>query len=195
MEQEALNEEFMTAQELQTVHWCNSDGTLTLAGLRGRVVLIEAFQMLCPAGVSQGLPQAQRVAQLFDAQDICVLGLHTVFEHHAAQGTREALEAFLHEYRITFPVGIDAPAASGGLPRTMAACGMRGTPTLLLIDHLGRLRKHAFGVEQDLALGAEIMALISEARAQPASMPSAESLPAGCDKSGCSVPSIGQHRD
>lgn len=156
------DEEFMQAPELQTSHWCNSDQPLTLAGLRGRVVVVEAFQMLCPACVSQGLPQAQRVANFFDARDICVVGLHTVFEHHAAQGTREALGAFLHEYRITFPVGIDAPAASNGLPATMAAYNMRGTPTQLLIDRRGRLRKHTFGIEQDLALGAEIAALIGE---------------------------------
>jgi hypothetical protein len=45
----------------------------------------------------------------------------------------------------------------------MRTYGMRGTPTLLLIDRTGRLRRQTFGHVPDLALGAEIMALIREA--------------------------------
>ena len=175
------------APELQTTHWFNTKAPVTLRSLRGRVVLIEAFQMLCPGCVSHGLPQAQRVAATFNEKDVAVIGLHTVFEHHAGQGTKEALEAFLHEYRITFPVGMDAPSDGGRLPKTMTEYNMQGTPTLLLIDREGRLRKHKFGLEQDLTLGAEIMALMRESEA---------GLPKGvdetqanqtCDEHGCSV--------
>jgi hypothetical protein len=121
--------------------------------------------MLCPGCVAHGLPQATRVSETFSADQVLVLGLHCVFEHHSAQGSAEALEAFLHEYRIAFPVGMDAPSATGDIPKTMAAFGMQGTPTLLLIDRQGRLRKQKFGVEQDLLLGAEIMSLLREADA------------------------------
>ncbi len=41
----------------------------------------------------------------------------------------------------------------------------QGAPNQLLIDREGRLRKHKFGLEQDLALSAEIMALIQEREA------------------------------
>ncbi|MFT4671997.1 MAG: hypothetical protein ACI9WC_001762 [Arenicella sp.] len=34
-----------------------------------------------------------------------------MFDHHEAQGTRIALQAFLHEYKIGFPVAIDAQLA------------------------------------------------------------------------------------
>lgn len=150
------------AVELQTSDYFNTDQPITLAALRGRVVMIEAFQMLCPGCVANALPQAKRVAGVFKPEDLAVIGLHTVFEHHSAQGTHDALEAFLHEYRITFPVAVDAPAETGPLPMTMAAYGMQGTPTLLLIDRQGRLRKHKFGAEDDIVLGAEIMSLIQE---------------------------------
>lgn len=150
------------APELQTSHWFNTDTALTLESLRGRVVAIEAFQMLCPGCVSHGLPQAKRIAETFNPDDVTVLGLHTVFEHHDAQGTVAALAAFLHEYRITFPVAIDAPTGDGGLPKTMAAYGMRGTPTLLLLDRKGQIRHQHFGMEQDLVIGAQIMALVCE---------------------------------
>jgi hypothetical protein len=82
-----------------------------------------------------------------------------VFEHHAAQGSVEAISAFIHEYRIPFPVGIDLQ--SDGMPVTMAAYRMQGTPTQLLIDRNGMLRRQSFGLIDDLTLGAEIMKLLT----------------------------------
>ena len=149
------------APALQVARWFNVETPLTLAALRGKVVVIEAFQMLCPGCVSHGLPQAQRVRRLFAEAQVAVLGLHTVFEHHAAM-TETALAAFLHEYRIAFPVAVDAPADSGPIPRTMAAYGLRGTPSLLLIDKQGQLRREFFGQVEDLVLGAEIAVLLGE---------------------------------
>jgi hypothetical protein len=149
------------APEWQTTHWFNSDHPLTLAELRGRVVVLHAFQMLCPGCVASGLPQAQRIARLFEPSRVAVIGLHTVFEHHAAM-TGEALAAFIHEYRLTFPIGIDMPGDPGPIPRTMAAYAMQGTPTLILIDALGRVRKHSFGVEEDMRVGADIALLLAE---------------------------------
>jgi hypothetical protein len=152
---------FEPAPEWQTTQWFNSDGPWTLAGLRGRVVVLHAFQMLCPGCVRSGLPQAQRIAELFDPSLVAVVGLHTVFEHHAAM-TAEALAAFIHEYRLTFPIGIDRPAVSGPVPSTMAAYAMQGTPTLILIDRRGRLRKHIFGLEEDMRVGADVALLVTE---------------------------------
>jgi peroxiredoxin len=150
------------APEWRTVRWFNTDKTLTLADFRGLVVVLHAFQMLCPGCVTHGLPQAQRVAEAFDNEPLAVVGLHTVFEHHAVMGP-EALEAFLHEYRIKFPVGVDEPAADGHpVPMTMRAYQMRGTPTTILIDQQGRLRRQMFGADNDLTLGAAIGVLLSE---------------------------------
>jgi hypothetical protein len=44
----------------------------------------------------------------------------------------------------------------------MEAYKMRGTPSIVLIDRLGVVRKHAFGAVDDLRLGAEIGALTQE---------------------------------
>lgn len=107
------------APEIVAAEWVNTDAPLSLGALRGRVVAIEAFQMLCPGCVLHALPQAQRLAQTFAPGNLAVIGLHSVFEHHAAQGP-ESLRAFLHEWRIRFPVAVDAPGA-GPLPQTMAA--------------------------------------------------------------------------
>lgn len=149
------------APELEISQWMNSKADITLKSCLGKVVLIEAFQMLCPGCVEHGLPQAQKAYQLFSSDDLVVLGIHTVFEHHAAMGP-ESLKAFLHEYRITFPVGIDEASTSGPIPKTMARYQLQGTPSLILIDRQGRLRRQKFGIMSDLQLGAEIMALIQE---------------------------------
>ena len=152
------------APEWQTAEWLNSKEPLTLAGLRGRVVLLHAFQMLCPGCVAHGLPQAMRAAQLFSDTALTVVGLHTVFEHHEAMKI-ESLRAFLHEYRIRFPVGIDLPGENGDpIPRTMKSYAMQGTPTTILIDSEGNLRRQVFGAYDDLLLGAEIATLLGEAR-------------------------------
>ena len=87
-----------------------------------------------------------------------VIGLHTVFEHHAAM-TEIALEAFIHEYRLTLPIGVDQPGADGPIPETMRRYEMRGTPTLIVIDRDGIIREHAFGMVDDLALGALVGSL------------------------------------
>jgi hypothetical protein len=117
--------------------------------------------MLCPGCVAQALPQMQRARDAFPESEVAVVGLHTVFEHHEAQGRRDVLAAFLHENRIGFPVGIDVQG-DGMLPQTMAAYAMQGTPTLLLIDRAGRLRMQRFGHIDDLRLGAAIASLVAE---------------------------------
>jgi peroxiredoxin len=142
--------------------WFNTAEAPELDRLHGSVVVIEAFQMLCPGCVAHGIPQAQRIRDTFSQEDVVVLGVHTVFEHHRAM-TPVSLEAFLHEYKVTFPVAVDS-AHESGMPLTMRAYQMQGTPTLILIDTAGRLRQQWFGAPSDLAVGAEIMRLIMEGR-------------------------------
>ena len=153
---------YPTAPELAVTRWFNTADNPTLEDLRGEVVVIEAFQMLCPGCVSHGLPQAKRIQQAFGG-DVTVLGLHCVFEHHEAM-TPVSLEAFLYEYRITFPVGVDAHDPGVALPVTMGRYQLRGTPSLVAIDRAGRIRLNAFGQIDDLAVGAILARLIDEPR-------------------------------
>lgn len=175
------------AKPLETTLWLNTKTPITLDALRGKVVLLEAFQMLCPGCVSHSLPQAMRARALFSEEDVAIIGLHTVFEHHGAQGTKEALEAFLHEYRISFPVGIDAPSESGGPPKTMTVYGMQGTPTTILIDRDGNLRKQTFGRDEDMLLGAEIMSLLRESAPLSSTANEASGVDS-CTDDGCPLP-------
>jgi AhpC/TSA family len=177
-------ESLRPAPDWQISQWLNTKVPLSLQALRGKPVIALAFQMLCPGCVSTSLPQVQRVREAFAPEDLAVIGLHTVFEHHPVQGTAQALSAFLHEYRITVPVGIDAPSGNGP-PQTMQGYQMRGTPTTLLFDREGRLRLQAFGHVDDLRLGAAIQALIGDAAlTQPPARPAGA---ATCDDHGCAV--------
>ncbi len=149
------------APELSVSEWLNTEKPLTLAVLRGRPVLLHAFQMLCPGCVSHGTPQTQRAHDMFRNTDLQVIGLHTVFEHHAAM-TPVSLKAFVHEIRLTFPIGVDIAGENTPIPVTMAAYGMRGTPTLIVIRRNGTVYHHGFGQQDDMAVGAMIAAVLGE---------------------------------
>lgn len=150
------------ASPWRIAEWLNTTAPIDLEAQRGHVVVALAFQMLCPGCVTHAIPQMRAVHELFGPQGVVVVGLHTVFEHHEAM-TVTALRAFVHEYGLRFPVGVDMPADDGGLiPQTMATYHMQGTPTLLLIDRAGLLRRQIFGHIHDLRLGAEIMRLAAE---------------------------------
>lgn len=176
------------APELSVAQWFNTDETLSLEKLRGRPVLMHAFQMLCPGCVALAIPQAQKAQAIFAKTDLQVIGLHTVFEHHDAM-TPTALKAFLHEYRVTFPVGVDTPSPYGESPVTMAAYRMRGTPTTILVDRGGNVAANLFGQIEDLALGAMIQSILDETQIN-AEFPALENEGDGldqCDADGCRI--------
>lgn len=153
--------DFPLVSEWQVSQWFNTNRPLRLDDLRGKVVILHAFQMLCPACVSHGVPQAERLHRLLEGDDAVVVGLHTVFEHHEAM-LPVSLEAFLHEYNITHPVGVDVAMTGNSIPVSMQTYGFQGTPSLLLIDRYGRIRHHGFGRADDLELGVMIGRLLSE---------------------------------
>ncbi|HTM84767.1 MAG TPA: TlpA disulfide reductase family protein [Mycobacterium sp.] len=145
------------APELDVVEWLGVPSSLE--SLRGRVVLVETFQMLCPGCIRYGLPQAQRVHRQFP--QVAVVGLHTVFEHHAVTGSA-ALKVFLAEFDIRFPVGIDRHEDGRAMPVTMRQYGLQGTPSTLLIDRAGRLRFSHLGAVDDLVLGVLLGELLAD---------------------------------
>ena len=113
-----------------------------------------------------GIPQAERLHRKFAGEGVAVVGLHTVFEHHDAMRP-VSLQAFLQEFRVTHPVGVDTPTSGQRVPATMQAYGMQGTPTLVLIDRAGRIRYQHFGRLDDLTVGAEVMRLQCEDPPRP----------------------------
>ncbi len=147
--------------EWTIAQWLNTDRPLEPAGFQGRVVMIHAFQMLCPACVQHAVPQAERIHRSLAGDDLIVVGLHTVFEHHDAMRP-DALRAFLHEYRVSHPIGIDQPLPGERIPATMQRWQLRGTPSLILLDRSGRVRLNRFGRVDDLELGVMLGRLLGE---------------------------------
>ncbi|HWK70285.1 MAG TPA: redoxin domain-containing protein [Burkholderiaceae bacterium] len=149
------------APPLAVSQWLNARPELTLEALRGSIVVLHAFQMLCPGCVSHGIPQAKAIHAAFPPDKVRVIGLHSVFEHHAAMEP-VSLKAFAHEYRLGFPIAIDQPSSDGPIPLTMQAYRLQGTPSLILIDRSGFIRLHHFGPLDDLRAGAAIGQLLAE---------------------------------
>lgn len=174
------------APELAVSEWFNTSAPLTLAGLRGRPVFLHTFQLLCPGCIAQAIPQVQRIERVFAGSDLQIIGIHTVFEHHAAMSP-VTLRAFLHEYRLRSPVGVDLAEEGSDIPVTMRRFGLRGTPSSVLIGRDGAILHHAFGVEEDLALGARIaMALSAPATELRSGSAEAE----GCGAGQCEAPAM-----
>lgn len=175
---------------LQVSQWLNSPQPVTLDGLLGRVVVLHTFQMLCPGCVSHGLPQALRIHRLFPQEQVAVIGLHTVFEHHDVMGL-QALRVFLDEYRIPFPVGVDQADPGSPVPLTMQAYELRGTPSVVVFDPHGHIRLSHFGQIDDLQLGAVIGQLLAEAPVQAtvhgAASASGRNRSSACADGACAV--------
>lgn len=154
-----------TPPEIQAARWFNTEKPLTLAGLKGKVVVLTVFQLHCPGSLKHGLPQAERLAGNFSEDEVQVIALNTAFEEHGKQ-TAEALEAYIEEQGLEIAIAQDQPNGKS-LPKTFEAYELQGTPAILVFDRQGRLRRHYLGQVDDLRLGAEVMALVIEARDAP----------------------------
>ncbi len=124
--------------------WINSAG-LTLEDLQGKVIVIDFFQLWCPGCNKFSIPLMEKWKQKYSSRkDIQLIGIHTVFEGHSQQ-TPERLRQYVKEKNITYPIGIDKYVSSQRLPETMIRYHTRGTPEIVVIDKLGRIRFQHFG--------------------------------------------------
>ncbi len=132
---------------------------------------------------------ACRIHALFSNDEVQVIGLHTVFEHHQVMGMN-ALTAFVNEYGLSFPIAVDKPSTSGPIPQTMKSYQMRGTPTLIILDQQGRVRLNHFGRLSDMQVGNFIGRLLAQKNTPllPDNNPSAgKSHSDKCDDEACQI--------
>ncbi|WP_108977240.1 peroxiredoxin family protein [Leptospira ryugenii] len=146
--------------ELEAYPWLLTE-PIRSEKLRGNVIVLYAFQMLCPSCILHGSPFAQKIHQTFADKGVKVIGIHTVFEHHNVMGP-DALETYLAEFRYSFPVVIDKHNSPHPIPDVMRRLELQGTPSFLLFDKAGNLRSHYFGPVDPLSFGYEIGKLIAE---------------------------------
>ena len=138
----------MKAKKIIVKKWLNCEEQFSVEIGKGKIVILHAFQMLCPGCVYHGIPQTIELFNKFNGKEVTVIGLHSVFENHDVM-KEDALKVFIKEWRLPFPVGIDKHIDQNWMPETMKAYHFQGTPTTVIIDQSGELKLHQFGlVEQ-----------------------------------------------
>ncbi|MES9970046.1 MAG: TlpA disulfide reductase family protein [Candidatus Thiodiazotropha sp.] len=134
---QALAVEGQAAPEWRISEWLNGDG-VTVKALRGKVVVVDFFQLWCPGCNSFSVPlMAKWEAKYADqvaAGDMVFLSIHTVFEGHGYQ-TPERLRDYVKKKGITHSVGIDLHLPGEEIPETMRLYRTRGTPEMAIITH------------------------------------------------------------
>jgi cytochrome c biogenesis protein CcdA/thiol-disulfide isomerase/thioredoxin len=141
-----------------TGDWLNTPGgrPLTLAGLRGRVVLIDFWTYTC-INCLRTLPHVRAWDARYRARGLTVVGVHTPefdFEHDTGN-----VRAAIARSRLRYPVVQDNDYA------TWNAWGNQYWPAKYLIDAKGRVRYAHFGEGGYDRTEAAIRSLLAEAGA------------------------------
>jgi thiol-disulfide isomerase/thioredoxin len=140
------------APELVSGDWFNTEGPLTLAGLRGRFVLLDFWTSGC--GNCLHVLDELRPLEVQFRDVLTVIGVHSPKFPHEAEPT--ALGAAIERYEVDHPV-LNDPQLQ--LWRQYA---VRAWPTLVLIDPAGYVVAQAAGEGQVSALAAMITDLMRE---------------------------------
>ena len=109
---------YRQAPEWDVAEWINGAG-MSLADLKGQVVVVEFFQLWGPGSNIFSLPLMKYWNNLFAPEieqgDLTLVSIHSVFERHDYQ-TPERLREFLQENDVTHPVGIESYSGPIGTP-------------------------------------------------------------------------------
>ena len=135
------------AEAWDVSEWLNGPPT-SVKALRGRVVIVDFFQLWCPGCNTFSIPLIKHWEQVFADEiatgNLSVVSIHTVFEGHDYQNPTR-LKSFLKRKAIHHRVGIDRHKDGAFLPETMRAYRTRGTPEMAFIDKMGMVRFQQFG--------------------------------------------------
>ena len=135
------------APQWDIVEWINGDGG-NVDTLRGKVIVIDFFQLWCPGCNSFSGPLMSYWQKKFAANiangSLHMVKIHTVFEGHNYQ-TVQKLKSYIKEKGITLPVGVDRHKKGRHVPITMDRYRTSGTPETVIIDKNGMIRFQQFG--------------------------------------------------
>jgi cytochrome c biogenesis protein CcdA/thiol-disulfide isomerase/thioredoxin len=133
-------------------NWLNS-APLTMAGLRGKVVLVDFWTYSC-INCIRTLPYVEAWYRKYAAQGLVIVGVHTpefAFEHDTGN-----VSAAIARFGITYPVAQDNEYG------TWTAFSNNYWPADYLIDANGRIRSTHFGEGDYATTEQEIRALLAE---------------------------------
>ncbi len=145
-----------TAPEIQGIDtWINTpDGTsLTLAGLRGRVVLLDFWTYSC-INCLRTLPHLEAWDRAYRAAGLTIIGVHS--PEFAFERVPDNVRAAVKRLGVRYPVALDDDFA------TWRAYSNQYWPAKYLIDRSGHLRFHHFGEGSYEDTEGRIRALLGE---------------------------------
>jgi thiol-disulfide isomerase/thioredoxin len=123
----------------QNKSWLNAERALTLASLRGRVVLLNFWVFTC-GNCTRTVPSLVRFDSLYRAGGLTVIGIHTPeFPPYAGEHDRANVAAALQRQGIAYPNAQDNDR------RTWDLYGIRFWPSYVLIDRKGQIRYEGAG--------------------------------------------------
>ena len=133
------------APEISIAKWINSE-PLSLAALRGRVVLLEFWATWCQP-CAEMIPTLKQLDDEYAARGLVIIPLTRYYL--AYQGTEEEkakevelIRNYVNGHEIKFPVGVAEDE------HTQELYGANGLPSLVLIDRQGLVR-YSYGSGED----------------------------------------------
>ncbi len=147
---------------LPGLDWFNVSAPLTLAALRGKLVILD-FWTFCCINCMQVLPCLRRVEEAFP-KDVAVIGVHS--PKFAAERTAGNVAAAVARYDIRHPVVSDADF------RIWRSYAVRAWPTLVFVSPTGYVVGQHSGEPDAERLLAAVGDLIAQYRHQGAMTPS-----------------------
>lgn len=124
------------APEIAATSWLNSE-PLTLAGLRGKIVILEFWATWCPP-CRQTIPHLAKLWEEYKSQNVVLISL--------SDEDQETIEPFAKEQKMVWPMAIGST--------TGETYGVRGIPHAVIVDPTGKVmwRGHpAAGLDEALA--------------------------------------------
>ena len=140
------------APKLDLSEWIN-DKPKTLDKLKGKVVLLDIFQIICP-GCHMAHPRIVEFQKRYGKQGLEVLGIAVAFEYQSAQRP-DRIKKYVKANAYPYPVAIDR-----NMTATFRKYQSGGTPWTVLIDRDGKVRYADFFREQKIE--AKIKKLLAE---------------------------------
>jgi thiol-disulfide isomerase/thioredoxin len=119
--------------------WINTDHALSLAELKGRVVLLNFWVFTC-YNCTNTVPSLVDFDRKYRDQGLTLIGIHTPeFPPYAGEHDRGNVERALRKY------GIEYPNAQDNDSKTWDLYGIRYWPSFVLIDKRGNIRYEGYG--------------------------------------------------
>jgi peroxiredoxin len=149
----AKRDEGAAAPPISATVWLNSK-PLDLAGLTGKVVLIEFWDMSSSFCI-ETIPALETLYKTYHPAGLEMISIHTPTDDV------NALRRFVREYGMTQPIAVDTAAEGGGA--TSRAFGVNDRPCVFLMDHVGAVHSLSATNQDEGVLVPKLVSLLEKA--------------------------------